>query len=90
MSGLFWLVGGQRHDLLAEHRAAEVGDRHVDGLDPAGAEHVRVHAGHVIDVTNYDLIGRGQRCARAGRGRQRRSDCNRQLPQFHGLLLVMR
>jgi len=28
------VVGGQRHDLLAQHRAAEVCDRHVDGLDP--------------------------------------------------------
>ena len=88
--GLVLVVRGQRHDLLTEHRAAEVRNRHVDGLDPACAEHVRVHAGHVIDVTDHDLSARGQRCARPCRGRQRRRHSNRQRPQFHGLLLVMR
>src|SRR5205823_2903925 len=43
--GLVLVVGAQRHDLLAEYRAAEVRDRHVDGLNPARAEYVRVHAG---------------------------------------------
>jgi len=55
---------------------------------PAGAEHVRVHAGHVIDVTDYDLIGRGQCCARAGRGRQCRSDCNHHFRSFMGFSVM--
>ena len=75
MSGLFWWSAVSSRDLPAEHLAAEVGDRHLDGFDPAGAHDIRVHAGQVVDVADHDVLGRrrappGARCrARASSSR---------------------
>jgi hypothetical protein len=44
MSGLFWWSALRTDDLLPQHRAAEIGDRHLDGLDAALPDHVGVDA----------------------------------------------
>ena len=56
MSGLFWWSATSIVDLPAEHRAAEIRDRHLDGLDAASAGHIRIDAREVIDVAD-DHVG---------------------------------
>ncbi len=51
------MVRGQKLDRLAERAAAEIGDRHLDALDRPRAVHVRVGAGHVVDVADHDFFG---------------------------------
>ena len=73
--GLVLVVGGEDVDRLAQHRAAELRDRHLDRLDAARADDVRVGAGHVVDVADHHLVRRGlgrsggeERAQRSGRG----------------------
>ena len=54
--GLVLVVGGQELDLVAEHAAAEIVDRHLGGLDAARADHVGIDAGHVVDVADHHLV----------------------------------
>ena len=62
--GLVLMVGGQDLDRLAEHRAAEIGDRHLDRLDAARADDVGVGPRHVVDVADHHLVRR--RLSRSG------------------------
>ena len=43
----------------ADELAAEIGDRHLDGLDAAFADHIGVQPGHVVDVADHDLVAGG-------------------------------
>ena len=61
-SGLFWWSDDQQLDLVAEHAAAEILDRHLGGFDAAGADHVGIEAGHVVDVADHDLVAGGVGC----------------------------
>ena len=65
------MVGGQDLDRHPEHRPAEVGDRHLDGLDPAAADHVGVGARQVVDVADDHLVPRGLGGLRHERQRDR-------------------
>ena len=77
--GLVLVVGGNELDLLAEHLAAEIGDRHLRGLDAALADHVGIEARHIVDVADDDAFGlrlrrggerqrgHGGQCAEEGR-----------------------
>ena len=56
--GLVLVVGEYHLDLLAAHRAAHVGHRHLDGLDAAGAVDVGVQARHVGDDADLDDVAR--------------------------------
>jgi hypothetical protein len=55
--GLILMVRGEQHDFATEHAAAELGNRHFDGLDATHAAIVRIHASQIIDVTNHDIGG---------------------------------
>ena len=93
---LVLMVGREHLDLPAEHRAAEVGNRHPNGLDAALTLNIRIDARKIIDIADDDLVGGGvrrrYRCTeqRAQRGRQRsqcpRSQCPRS--EFHDIPLL--
>ncbi|MNL76183.1 hypothetical protein D3C87_2021060 [compost metagenome] len=52
------MVGRDNFDGLAQHLAAAVLDRHLDGFQAAGAVDVGVQARHVGDVTNLHGVAR--------------------------------
>ena len=56
---LVLMIDAEHRDLFAEHRAAEIGDGHVDGVDAGLAHDVRIDARHVVDIADDHLIGGG-------------------------------
>ena len=73
------MVRVQQHDFPAEHAAAKIGDRHLDGLNAAGAAIVGINAGHVIEVADHDVAARADRWPR---GSRRRSAAARQAAEI--------
>ena len=69
--GLVLVIGGQQFDRLTEDRAAEIGDRHLDGFDGAGTLDVGIEARHVVDVADDDLVGLSKGGERPERGEKR-------------------
>ncbi|MNN32456.1 hypothetical protein D3C81_1461780 [compost metagenome] len=74
--GLVLVVGGNDFDGLAQHLAAAVLDRHLDGFQAAGAVDVGVQARHVGDIADLDgvagyLRGSAERNRTHGNSRHR-------------------
>jgi hypothetical protein len=67
--GLVLVVRDEELDLVAEHRATEVCDRHLRGDYAAWANDVGIYARHVVDIANDDLVrvGIGRRGEQSGR-----------------------
>ena len=81
--GLVLVIVGQHLDRLAERRAAEVRDRHLDRFDPLGTDDVGVEAGHVVDVADHDLVGVRLRGERPDRGENRPRNRYDPVTRFH-------
>ena len=66
------MVGGDHFDLLAEHLAAEILDRHLGGLERPFAAVVGVDAGLVVEDADLHALRGGRRRQQHGRcdGRQ--------------------
>jgi hypothetical protein len=80
------VVRGQQYNFPVEHAAAEVGDRHLGGLNAAYPAIVGIHARQIFDGANHDIRSRGERWALAP---NRKYSCQGDRPQrgFHGLSL---
>ena len=69
--GLVLMVGADDLDLLAVHRAAEIGDRHLRRLDRARAAEIGIEAGHVGEHADLDRIAGDLRLSRRRQRKQR-------------------
>ena len=62
--GLILMVRDHKLDLVAEHRSAEIRNRHLDGFNTAFANDVGIKSRHIVDVADHHLVGGclGKRC----------------------------
>ena len=85
--GLVLVIGNDDLDRLAEHRAANIFDRHARGDDRARAAQVGVEAGLVVEHADADDVVRDlAACARSADGRCRKNSGQRDWKSQHDLL----
>ncbi|MCY1532585.1 hypothetical protein D9M68_678680 [compost metagenome] len=68
------MVGRQDLDRLAQHLAAEIGNRHADGVQPARAIEVRIRPAHVGDKGDLHLVALRGRASRPAHADYRQRD----------------
>jgi hypothetical protein len=64
---LVLVVGGDDLDLLAEHLAAEILDRHLGGFQRIFAAVIGIDAGLVVEDADLDALRGSRRCTSTGR-----------------------
>ena len=65
------MIGDEELDLLAEHRAAEILDRHARHFDRAGPGQIGVGAGLIVHDPDREAVGRASERRRGGKGHEK-------------------